>query len=92
MRQMLYLAFTQPQMAGEKVAHEQKGAQKVSCPYLFTDEKGRGLQCAQFFQGTVIRWTHHIKDKSRAYLEVLLRQQVRIAHREECTDNRPVAH
>lgn len=70
--QMHYLPVPQPPPSGEKLAYEPKGGQKASCLDSLKGGKRRGLKCAQLCGGTVIRWTHHIKDKSRAYLKVLL--------------------
>ena len=79
--------------AGEKLAwfaadgpFKLKGRQ-ASCVHFLKVGNGRGLTCVWLYGGTVIRWTQYIRDKSRAHLKAALeRQQVRIAFREECTE------
>ena len=74
--------------AGEKLANEAKGGQKVSCPHSVEEGKGRGLKC----QGAVIRWTQYIRHKSRAYLTVYLRDNRCELHTGRNAQTRSVAH
>lgn len=74
--------------AGEKLANEPKGGQKVSCPHSVEEGKGRGLKC----QGAVIRWTQYIRHKSRAYLKVYRRDNRCELHTGRNAQTRSVAH